>query len=250
MNDKNMFGENDSNREEEPDSGTPEFDFEKPEQAQFDAQFEDLISKLGDLDDLESEPGSSNLDEPEKVEPVITSPQARAVFLTPVASAEALAALCALSGIDLIIVPTEVGAVGVSTLEINEEAFGMALLAETLQDFNPRLDEIVAQLNQLTKMPVAAIVGLLAPGTEMEPGVTGQVLAARWVDGKIETDLPAGLVIAEMPLQVEDLVLGRVEALDQEGALETKGIARWKALRMLGRGLKNARREAREKGEE
>ncbi|MCI6584962.1 MAG: hypothetical protein SPK50_08160 [Mobiluncus porci] len=249
MNDKNLFDE-DANRGPEPHGDNAGFDFDQADQAQFDAQFEDLISKLGDLDDLEPEPGSSDLDQPQQVDPLIISPQARAVFLTPVASAEALAALCALSGIDLVIVPTEVGAVGVSTLEINEEAFGMALLAETLEDFDPKLDGIIAELNQLTKMPVVAIVGLLAPGTEMEPGVTGQVLAARWVGGEFETDLPAGLVVAQMPLQVEDLVLGRVEAIDQKGAVETKGIARWKALRMLGKGLKNARREAREKDED
>ena len=57
--------------------------------------------------------------------------------------------------------------------------------------------------------------------------------------------MPAGLVIAQMPIVIEDLVLGRVNPADVDGAVDTVDMPRWKALRMLGKGIIESREERR-----
>lgn len=245
--------ENPSNRD-----GNETFDPTPDDQARVDAQFADLVSNLddfGELDEMEPLGGQtepelsadaqreleaeiSELDRPQETTEDLDANRVRVVFLTPLASADALAALCALSDIELVVVPTEAGAVGVLELNLSEEAFGMALIADTLADFDPSVSEIASILSQLTRVPVVVLSALLAPGTEQEPGVTGQVLAGRWTNGEFETDLPSGLVLVQMPLQIEDLLLGRVAETEVAGAVETKDIAQWKAMKMLGKGLR------------
>lgn len=238
-----------------------DFDPQDDEQAKFDAQFADLISGLDDFDqpsetdaldkdhegltpearrELEAE--ISELDKTgEQVEALATN-RVRVVFLTPLASADALAALCALSDIELVVVPTEAGAVGVLELSLSEDAFGMALIADTLADFDPSVTEIAKIISTITQVPVVVLSALLAPGTEQEPGVTGQVLAGRWTNGEFETDLPSGLVLVQMPLQIEDLLLGRVAEVEAAGAMSTGDIPHWKAMKMLRKGLRKPRR--------
>lgn len=223
------------------------YDANDAEQAQFDAQFEQLISGLNDLDDIdqseldEALPAESNfddLDTPVKTEETITTNRARVVFLTPLASAEALAGLCVLSGIELVVVPTEAGAAGILELSLSEESFGMALIADTLRDFDPSVSEIAKMISEITRFPVVVLAALLTPGTEQEPGVTGQVLAGRWNKGEFDTDLPSGLVLVQLPLKVEDLLLARVEETDTAGAVETRGISRLKAFELLRKGTR------------
>lgn len=220
-------------------------------QEAFDAEFANLVSKLGDLGD-EPEPDgpdeNSQLDLPVEEAPALTESRATACFLTPVASAEALAALCALSGISAVVVPTEAGAVVVQSLDLAEEQWEMALLAESLHELDADIDAIASQLSEVIRMPVVVFAALLAPGTEQEPGVTGQVLAGRWAKKAFETDLPAGLVIAQLPLLLEELVLGRMDPATAPGAWDTQNIPRWKALQMLGRGMKEPRRGRKKSG--
>ena len=121
----------------------------------------------------------------------------------------------------------------------------MALLVESLNELDSDLDTVASTLTEIIRMPVVVFSALLAPGTEQEPGVTGQVLAGRWANQAFEGDLPAGLVIAQMPIVIEDLVLGRVNPADVDGAVDTVDIPRWKALRMLGKGIKDSREERR-----
>ncbi|WP_299294324.1 hypothetical protein [uncultured Mobiluncus sp.] len=227
----------------------PEDRGDKPgDQQAYDAEFADLIAKLGDVDFEPESPVTGpdeTLDLPEESEPPLVDRRATACFLTPVASAEALGALCALSGIPAVVVPTDAGALVVQNLELTEEQWGMALLVESLNELDSDLDTVASTLTEIIRMPVVVFSALLAPGTEQEPGVTGQVLAGRWANQAFEADLPAGLVIAQMPIVIEDLVLGRVNPADVDGAVDTVDMPRWKALRMLGKGIKESREERR-----
>ena len=123
-------------------------------------------------------------------------------------------------------------------------------MAESLRELDSDLDGVAGTLSEVTRMPVVVFSALLAPGTEQEPGVTGQVLAGRWANKQFEADLPAGLVIAQMPMTLEDLVLGRVDPAGLAGALDTKDIPQWKALQMLGKGVLDAREERRKERRE
>ena len=121
----------------------------------------------------------------------------------------------------------------------------MALLAESLSDLDEDLDTVASKLSKVTNGPVLVLSALLAPGTEMEPGVTGQVLAGRWTDGHFDIDMPAGMIVATMPRIIEDLVLGRTNIDTVPNAVDTEGISNWRALRMLGKGIRQNRRENR-----
>lgn len=223
-------------------------DFSPQSQELFDAQFESLVSKLeqGQAGYTENPDQAADYHDlaTSQLIPEAANPQrhqSHVAYLTPIQSADALAAICSLSGLDLTVVPTEIGAVGLSHVELDEANWGMALLAESPQDIHPDIDATAAKLSEVTKLPVVVLCALLAPGTDQEPGTTGQVLSGRWTNGSFETDVPAGMVTAVLPLMIENLVMGNVDLAQIKGVRESAGIPRWKALRLLGAGLRKKR---------
>ena len=57
----------------------------------------------------------------------------------------------------------------------------------------------------------------------MEPGVSGQISARRYVSGEPEDDIPAGVLIGSMPVALEDLLLGRTTPDDYNGSVAPDG---------------------------
>lgn len=233
-----------TNHEANPDDK----DLDAASQSSFDAEFDDLFAKLGE-EGVAHDPAYSDFDAENLDEPIpssqLTERRATACYLTPISCAEALAALCSMNEISAVVVPTEVGSMVVQHMELAEEQWGMALLAESLSDLDEDLDTVASKLSKVTNGPVLVLSALLAPGTEMEPGVTGQVLAGRWTDGHFDIDMPAGMIVATMPRIIEDLVLGRTNIDTVPNAVDTEGISNWRALRMLGKGIRQNRRENR-----
>ena len=135
-----------------------------------------------------------------------------AMVLTPVAGAEPLAAACAVAGVDVDVVPSDVGAIAV----LRNPSAGAAAA------------EAVSRL--LRAVPVVLL--------ERRPA---QASASRWVGGERVGDLPPGLVLADGPAVLEDLLLGSIAPADAAGVVASGGLSRWRALRILSRGRKAPR---------
>jgi hypothetical protein len=138
----------------------------------------------------------SELDEPVTV----------ALLVTQVAEAEPLAAVCSLAGVQADVVASGVGA--------------MAVLRD------PRAGAAAA----------AGVSRLLA-GTQLVllERRAGAIAATTWSGGTQGEDVAPGLVLAEGPTLLEDLLLGDLAAAEVDGAVASTGISRFKALRLLTR---------------
>ncbi|WP_448071724.1 hypothetical protein [Georgenia yuyongxinii] len=170
------------------------------------------------------------------------TPGVIALVLTPVASAPALAGLCAMSGIDVDVVPSTSGAVAVLQIaaraatdewdigELVGEAGGPSL--------PPEAEELAANLSRMSRAGVVLMTAQLATDVGIESGLSGHIHARRYVGGEPDGDVPAGLVLAGADQVVEDLILGRVGAGDVKGHQRSGTIPRWKAARMFSRGLR------------
>ena len=130
-----------------------------------------------------------------------------ALVVTQVAAPEPLAAACALASVQVDAVPTSVGAVAVLRDPSAAQA-GAAAISQLLR-----------------QLPVVLL-------TRRE----GQISATRWVAGRHDEDLPPGLVLADAPSLLEDLLLGGADASHVPGAVTSVGMTRWKAMRALARG--------------
>src|SRR5699024_6710502 len=145
-----------------------------------------------------------------------------AVVLTPVASAPALAGLCAMSDVDVHVVPSRAGAVAV--LELEPAAPKAAddwdisdLLGGQGHEAPAAADEVAKSLSRLTKAGVVLITSALAHDSGVESGLSGQLTARRYAGGERGEDVAVGLVLAGADDVVEDLVLGRVRVADVKG---------------------------------
>ena len=137
-----------------------------------------------------------------------------AVLLTPVADAKALAAACALVGLEVIAVPNPTGAV--------------AVLRNTAGDAPERAAAALSGL--LPSFPVLLITK-----------ATGQLNAIRYVGGQPPQEVPAGLVVAGASGVVEDLIIGQTTPESVPGAVSSKGVSRTKAMVWLSKVAKHRR---------
>ncbi|MCK0116584.1 hypothetical protein MWU57_06030 [Isoptericola sp. S6320L] len=169
---------------------------------------EDLSDVLGDIeipDDLSSLTDARQ--DPEL-----------AVLITQVAEAEPLAAACVLAGLDVDVVPTPVGALGV--------------LRDTSGDLPNRAAAAVSQL--------VAGVPLVLVTRHGE-----QLTCVRYTDGADDGELPPGLVLGGAPDALEDLLTGHLTLADLPGVVSSSGISRLKAVRMLSQVARKGRKKKR-----
>ncbi|TRW44885.1 hypothetical protein FJ693_11765 [Georgenia yuyongxinii] len=162
-------------------------------------------------------------------------------MLTPVASAPALAGLCAMSGIDVDVVPTTSGAVAVLEIaarEKDEWDIGELVGEAGGPSLPPEAEDLAANLSRMSRAGVVLMTAELATDVGIESGLSGHIHARRYIGGEPDGDVPAGLVLAGADQVVEDLILGRVRAADVNGHQRSGTIPRWKAARMFTRGLR------------
>ncbi|MDD9207866.1 hypothetical protein PU560_15530 [Georgenia sp. 10Sc9-8] len=173
------------------------------------------------------------------------APARIALVLTPVASAPALAGLCAVSGIDVGVVPTSGGAMAVLQMparpasEDGEWDIGELVGAVGGGPAVPtEADGLARTLSRLSRAGVVLLTAELATDVGIETGLSGQVTAHRYANGEDAGEVAPGLVIAAADQVVEDLILGRSAAADVRGYQRSGELPRWKAARMLGKGLR------------
>ena len=168
------------------------------------------LSDLSDISDL----SDLDFDIPDDLSSLIGDPEL-AVVITQVADAQALAAVCAVAGVDADVVPTSAGALAV------------------LKDRAGRAPSDAA--GAITKL-VRGVPAILVERR------AGQLTMTRWQNGEAGDELPPGLVLGGASEEVEDLFFGAKDADTFPGVIASASLGRFKAMRILAAQTRKARR--------
>ena len=212
-----------------------------------DAEFAALVEGL-DLSahegagpaDRAAAPGDAPHNSYSAPEPAGTAPKAIkiAVVLTPLASANALAALCAMSDLDCTIVPARSGAIAVKEFVSAHAEWDVAELLGGVETEPAEAAELAKALSRLSRGGVVLMTADLATDVGIESGLSGTITARRYENGE---EASSGLLLSAVDQVVEDILLGIVRADDVEGALRSGEVTPGRAMRWFGRGLRGRR---------
>ena len=164
-----------------------------------------------------------------------------AVVLTPLASAEALATLCAMSDLDCVVVPARSGAFAVKELVSAHAEWDVSELLGGADTEPAEAAELASALSRLSRAGVVLFTADLATDVGIESGLSGTITARRYADGEAGEEASAGLLLASVDQEAEDVLLGITRAQDVRGALRTSEIKPGRTMRWLGRGLRRPR---------
>lgn len=162
-----------------------------------------------------------------------------ALVLTPVASAPALAGLCAMAGIDVHVVPSTAGAIAGIELQPREPSqdwdIGDIIGSPAIP---PEADELARKLSTLAKTGVVLLTGSLSAAEQSGEQLAGQLSALRYEAGEPAEEVPVGLLLAGADDIVEELILRQVALSEVPGHQRSGDLPRWKAARMFAKGLR------------
>ena len=164
-----------------------------------------------------------------------------AVVLTPLASAEALAALCAMSELDCTVVPARSGAFAVKEFVSAHVEWDVSELLGGAETEPAEAAELASTLSRLSRAGVVLLTADLATDVGIESGLSGTITARRYTNGDAGEDAAAGLLLASVDQEVEDVLLGATRADDIRGALKSSEVKPSKAMRWFTRGLRRPR---------
>lgn len=161
-----------------------------------------------------------------------------AVVLTPLASAEALAALCAAGGLDCTVVPSSSGAIAVKEFVSAHAEWDIAELLGGAETEPAEAAELAAALSRLSRVGVVLMTADLATDVGTEAGLSGTITARRYQNGQAGEETSAGLLLASADQTLEDILLGALRAEEAPGALKTSEVKPGRMMRWLGRGMR------------
>lgn len=164
-----------------------------------------------------------------------------AVVLTPLASAEALASLCAMSDLDCTVVPSRSGAFAVKEFVSAHAEWDVSELLGGADTEPAEAAELASALSRLSRAGVVLMTADLATDVGIESGLSGTITARRYTGGEAGEDAAAGLLLASMDQEVEDVLLGVTRAEDIKGAVKSSEVKPGRAMRWFGRGLRRPR---------
>ena len=164
-----------------------------------------------------------------------------AVVLTPLASAEALASLCAMSDLDCTVVPSRSGAFAVKEFVSAHAEWDVSELLGGADTEPAEAAELASALSRLSRAGVVLMTADLATDVGIESGLSGTITARRYTGGEAGEDAAAGLLLASMDQEVEDVLLGVTRAEDIKGAVRSSEVRPGRAMRWFGRGLRRPR---------
>lgn len=147
-----------------------------------------------------------------------------ALVLAPIPSPEALHALLGLAGIRATVVrlkPWTAVWLRVETTPTDEDELD-ALLNES-RPMPDAVDAVARTVSRLSKYGSVAMMSWLVEGDGVEPGVSGRISAQRYVSGRPEDAIPAGVLLGSMPQATEDLLLGRTTPGDYPDSVQAEG---------------------------
>lgn len=161
-----------------------------------------------------------------------------AVVLTPLASADALAALCRMSDLDCVVVPASSGAFAVKELVSAHSEWDVTELLGGEDSEPAEAAELASALSRLSRAGVVLLTADLATDVGIESGLSGTMTARRYQNAQAGEEASAGLILAAVDQVVEDVLLGVTRAEDAPGAIRTEDVKPGRAMRLFGRGLR------------
>jgi len=202
-----------------------------------DAEFEDIVSHFasstpehGGNPEESGEGAAGDTSEEDLDTPVDESLHLEgghlsvALVLAPLPSPGALHSLLALAGLKEAVVrlrPWTAVWLSVETTPSPEDE--LASLLGGAREMPTPVDTVARVVSRLSKFGAVAIMSWLVEGEGIEPGVSGQITARRYVHGEPEEDIPAGVLLGSMPPATEDLLLGRTKPTDYEDSVAPDG---------------------------
>lgn len=148
----------------------------------------------------------------------------RYVILTPFDNAPALAGVLKLRGVDADVIPTKSGVLVIKDLP--QKSFDDWDISELLGDapgeqrpldeeaIENDADTVAAFLSTLSRFGVVQFTANLGEDVGLDSGVSGQVTALRFLNGRKDEEISAGLLINSLDPIVERVILGEVTADD------------------------------------
>ncbi|MBW3067929.1 hypothetical protein CWT12_07605 [Actinomyces sp. 432] len=161
-----------------------------------------------------------------------------AIVLTPLASAEALAALCAASGLDCTVVPSRSGAIAVKEFVSAHAEWDIAELLGGTETEPAEAAELAAALSRLSRPGVVLITADLATDVGIETGLSGTITARRYQGGQAGEEVSPGVLLPDLDEDIEDILLGATRVQDIAGAIRTDEVKPGRMMRWLGRGMR------------
>lgn len=162
--------------------------------------------------------------------------RALAVIMTPIASAQALAGLCAMAGLDLKVIDSSTGAVAAAEFTPEEDWSVEALTSGVAVP--AFADEAARALSKTSRMGAVLLVVEVSVDPEGGQGTTGQMIARNYANGEPGEDISPGLVLASADDVVENLLLGEVTLAELPEVHDSSKLSRLKAARLFMRGLR------------
>ncbi|MBV7363817.1 hypothetical protein KRX54_05175 [Actinomycetaceae bacterium TAE3-ERU4] len=223
----------------------------------FDAEFEKLLSDatLESVDsvsaDVQEEPPAvddnnvaygvipENL-EVEQVRPMEDGRRRVGLVLTEIASARVLQHLLDAEGIKARALGTPSGAVIWVDIVSEDDEFSEFLGSQ--RPVAPEVETVAQKVSAFLGRSVIALQSWLTMEDDQEDSaVVGQIVAWRYLKGKVDTSLSAGLVVAYVHTSVEDLLVGRTDILNHPNFDPPRSA--WSAFKAMGKSFFNRDKE-------
>ncbi|MDO4899628.1 hypothetical protein [Actinomyces sp.] len=161
-----------------------------------------------------------------------------ALVLTPLASAEALAALCAASGLECTVVPTASGAVAVKEFVSAHAEWDIAELLGGADTEPAEAAELAGVLSRLSRAGVVLVTADLATDAGVESGLSGTITVRHYRNGAAGEEISPGVLLPDLDESIEDILFGATRVQDVPGAIRTTEVKPGRIMRWLGRGMR------------
>src|SRR5699024_5724382 len=154
-----------------------------------------------------------------------------AVVLTPIASAQVLAALCSMAKVEADIIPTKRGALAAKVITTSGELDPEELLSGAPAEAK----ELATTLSGTTKLGVVLLTARLG---EDQDGITGTISARSFDKGTEGEEVAPGLILAQSDDVVEQILVGSLDPAEAPGRVVPGEMSRWQAARLMAKQLK------------
>lgn len=156
----------------------------------------------------------------------MASKRSRYAVLTPFTQANVVAGVCAIARFDVEILPSETGALvlhEMSSLPYDE--WDIRNITGPDQEEIDRLareggaesgSAVAAYLSRLSRYGVVLFDVVLSKNSGFEEGVSGEVHAWRYLNGKASEELSAGLLLQTLDIRLEQFLLDEIRLRDLE----------------------------------
>ncbi|OKL53200.1 hypothetical protein BSZ39_10720 [Bowdeniella nasicola] len=185
------------------------------------------------FEQLMREGGLDNLGEEAAPEP---KRRALAVILTPIASAKALAGLCAMSNLDLKVIDTSTGAVAAMEF-VPEDSWSVESLT-TGVSVPEAAHQAASMLSKTSRIGAVLVVVEVTFDEDGGQGTSGHMIARNYEGGEVGEDVSPGLVLANADDIVENLLLGEIALDELPEVHDSSKMSRLQAARLFMKGLR------------